>query len=180
MIANFLGVALAAAWLVLRALAPGIPYRLGMAAAFAWRILLPAGACLAAAWWRPWLGLLVAAVLLIATRIIRRRPATLRREIAAAMAAWSAALARAGAPANFADTAVHVLRQRYGHRGISHLEAATLAGRCHELDELAAQIALRDGGLPAYSAYLRRFGRTTEVRDPEKALAGTPFPGSTP
>ena len=65
-------------------------------------------------------------------------------------------------------------------RGISRLEAVTLAGRSHGVDELAAQIALRDGGLGAYGAYLRRFGQTTEVQDPGAAMSGTPFPDSMP
>ncbi len=89
-------------------------------------------------------------------------------------------MARAPQPATFEDVALQVLLQRYGRRGISHLEAVTLAGRSHGVDELAAQIALRDGGLGAYGAYLRRFGQTTEVQDPETAMSGTPFPDSMP
>ncbi|MCZ6600793.1 MAG: hypothetical protein O7D35_11945 [Acidobacteria bacterium] len=180
MIPVLLGGTTAAVWLVLRALAPGIPFRLPAVAAFLWRYLLPASACVMAGWQRPWVGLILAAAVLLVLLILRRLPATLRREVAAAVAVWRASMARAPQPATFEDVALQVLLQRYGRRGISHLEAVTLAGRSHGVDELAAQIALRDGGLGAYGAYLRRFGQTTEVQDPETAMSGTPFPDSIP
>ena len=180
MIPAVLGGTTAAAWIVLRALAPGIPFRLSPAAAFMWRYLLPASACVMAGWQRPWIGLLPAAAVLLSLLVLRRRPATLRREVATAVTVWRAAMTRAGQPAIFEDVALQVLLQRYGRRGINRLEAITLAGRSHGVDELAAQIALRDGGMGAYSAYLRRFGRVREVQDPGSAMSSTPFPGSTP
>lgn len=180
MITALLGGSTAALWLFLRARAPGIPFHLPAAAAFLWRAMVPASACVIAGWQRPWVGLLVAAGMLLVLPVLRRRPATLRREVVAAVAAWSVSMARAEPPATFEDVALQVLLQRYRRRRISRLEAITLAGRSHGVDELAAQIALRDGGMAAYSAYLRRFGQITEVQDPGKAMSGSTFPGWTP
>jgi hypothetical protein len=118
--------------------------------------------------------------MLLSVPVIRRLPATLRREVATAVGFWSVCLGQEAEPATFPDVALQVLTQRYGRRGISRLEAITLAGRCHGVDELAAQISLRDGGLGAYSAYVRRFGQTSEVQDPTTSMSGNPFPGSTP
>lgn len=180
MIPVFLGWVTAAVWLFLRAQAPGIPFRLPAAAAFMWRYLLPASACVLAGWHRPWAGLIPAAALLISLPILRRRPATVRGEVVAAVARRRASRTRMGQPTTFEDIALDVLLERYGRRRINRLEAITLAGRSPGVDELAAQIALRDGGLGAYGAYLRRFGQTMEVQDPEKAMSGNPFPGGLP
>jgi hypothetical protein len=177
MIPVSLGWVTAAIWLFLCARAPGIPLGLPAAAAVMWRYLLPASACVMAGWQRPWAGLIAAAAILVFVPVLRRRPATVRAYVVAAIAAWQAPRADMAPPPTFEDAALAVLIERYGRRRISRLEAVTLAGRSPGIDELAAQIALRDGGLAAYSAYLRRFGQTTEVQDPGNAMSGNPFPG---
>ena len=108
---------------------------------------------------------------------IRRSPAHLRRLVAAEYEACRQALIRAGRPALVPDVAVCVLMERYARRGMGRAEAVALAGRCSHVDDLAAQVALQEGGMAAYAAYIRRFGRTAEVADPEAAVHGDRFPG---
>jgi hypothetical protein len=59
---------------------------------------------------------------------------------------------------------------------MSRAEAVALATRCSGLDDLAARIALREGGLGTYAAYLRRFGRLMEVPEAEARVVGDRFP----
>jgi hypothetical protein len=167
-------------WLAVRHRRPGLRFALPVAVHAAWRFLVPLGAlALAATASGPAAVLL--AVLFTAVRMgIGRSLGHLRRSVAVEFDACLSALTAAGRPTTLPDVAVCVLLQRFAARGMGRVEAVALAGRCAHLDDLGAQVALQEGGMAAYAAYLRRFGRAGEVTDPEVAVHGDRFPGGPP
>ncbi len=172
--------ALLALWLAVRHRHPGLRFRLPPALHGAWRYLVPAGALALAASASPAAALGLLAVFTAGRLLLRRSLGHLRRAVAAELAACQEGLAATGRPAVLADAAVCVLLERYAARGMARAEAVALAGRCAHLDDLAAQVALQEGGMLAYAAYLRRYGMTREVADADAAAHGDRFPGGAP
>jgi hypothetical protein len=170
------GAVLLGSWLAVRLLRPGLKLRLPAAVSLPWRFLFPPAVIV-------WVGFaslpgaaLLAALFLVGHALGTRTLGHLRREVAGEVEACRAALRAAEQPAAFPDVAAFVLARRYGRRGMSRAEAVALASRSGGLDDLAAQIALREGGLRAYATYLRRFGRMTEVPEGEVTVVGDRFP----
>jgi hypothetical protein len=168
--------ALLGIWLAVRLLRPGLKLRLPAAISLPWRFLVPPAVIL-------WAGLaslpgavLLGALFLAVHAFGTRTLGHLRREVAGEVEACRAALQADGRPAAFPDVAAFVLIRRYARRGMSRAEASALASRSGGLDDLAAQIALREGGLGAYASYLRRFGKMTEAPEGEAMVLGDRFP----
>jgi hypothetical protein len=175
-----IGGVILAAWLAIRLARPAFRLRLPAVLAPLWRFLLPAGTLLwvglAGPAWAAGLGVAFLAAHLVGTRTVGH----LRRQVAGETAICREALEAEDEPAGFSDVAVCVLMLRYARQGMSRAEAVALAGRCRGLDELVAQVALREGGLGTYAAYLRRYGDLQEVSDADAAVHGDRFPGGPP
>ena len=113
-----------------------------------------------------------------ARALVVRHPVCLHREVEVDVALTRAALQRPGRSApEVPEVAVEIFLRRFAGAGLRRAEAVTVAARCADTHDIAAQVALHQGGLAAYGAYLRHFGRTREVADAEIAAAGTAFPG---
>lgn len=176
MIRSLVGAALLGLWLAVRLSRPGLELRLPAVVSLPWRFLFPPAVILWVGFTsRPGAALL--AVLFLAVHALGIRTlGHLRREVAAEVESCRAGLRTAGQPAAFPEVAAFVLTRRYARRGMSRAEAVALAARSNGLDDLAARIALREGGLRAYAAYLRRFGKMTETSEGEAMVLGDRFP----
>ena len=167
-----------AAWLALRLRRPELFTLTPRPARLLLGLGVPLGAlALAAVAWPPAVPVLAVAAWGGRSRVVRH-PACLSREIEADVRLTRAAIRGAGRTApEVPDIAVEIFMRRFAGTGLRRAEAVTIAARCADAHDIAAQVALRRGGLAAYGAYLRHFGRTSEVADAEAAAAGTAFPG---
>ncbi|MFQ5668898.1 MAG: hypothetical protein ACE5HD_00080 [Acidobacteriota bacterium] len=164
-------------WQVIRVVRPALMERIPAVIGFPLRalgtpaLLLWSGRASAAG------TLLLAVLLLVLRHFGTRTMGYLRREVQGQVEACERALRKEGQADSFFHTAVAVLMHRFTHRGMGQAEAISIARRCPDLDALAAQVALLQGGMMAYAAYLRRFGEMKEVADAQAAAVGDRFPG---
>jgi len=168
------------AWIAIRLAAPAWRLHLPRPLDLAWRFLVPPAALLLAASDMPTLSVVLAVAFASAHRFGTRTVGTLRREVHAEARAFETALHHAGRPATFDEVALCVLLGRFAGHSMARAEAAVLAGRCADLDELGAQVALRQGGMSTYAAYVRRYGRILDVADADTAARRDRFPDGTP
>ena len=171
-------VTLLAGWLALRVRRPALFTLTPLPA----RLILDLGVPIAAlalgasAWPAP--AVLLGVLAWGARTLAVRHPACLHREVEEDVALTRAALQMSGRPVpGIPEVAAEIFLRRFSGAGLRRAEAVTVAARCVDTHDIAAQVALRRGGLAAYGAYLRHFGRTREVADAEVAAAGTAFPG---
>lgn len=123
------------------------------------------------------LGLVLLAAAGLGLRRHNRSFGHLRRKVMALAEAHRQALQQAGHPSELSNIAVGVLMQWFARQEMTRAEAVVVAGRCRNLDELTAQVILRERGMSAYGAYLKRFAATIEVADAAQAASGDRFPG---